>query len=229
MEVSSALTRRFEAIWRIESPKLIASLARIVRDIGRAEELAQDAFVAALVQWPDEGIPRNPGAWLMTAAKRRAIDSIRRDKTLERKTEVLVREIETQIASSETFELGGINDDMLGLMFVALPSAPLDRDTRRAYAAPARGAHDRGNRARVPEGCRSLCGRRRRHVIDRHVDGLGTRGPPGFNDGAAGDRAIRSASVEGKERSMSRPVSALILIDEAKPRWIQPPKEGESA
>lgn len=119
MEVSSPLTRRIDAIWRIESPKLIASLARIVRDIGRAEELAQDAFVAALVQWPDEGIPRNPGAWLMTAAKRRAIDSIRREKTLERKTQVLVREIETQIASGETFELEEINDDMLRLMFVS--------------------------------------------------------------------------------------------------------------
>ena len=70
------------AIWRIESPKLIASLSRMLRDVGRAEDLAQDAFVAALSQWPDEGIPRNPGAWLMTAAKRRAIDQIRRDETL---------------------------------------------------------------------------------------------------------------------------------------------------
>ncbi len=70
------------AIWRIESPKLIATLSRMLRDVGRAEELAQDAFVAALSQWPDEGIPRNPGAWLMTAAKRRAVDQIRRDKTL---------------------------------------------------------------------------------------------------------------------------------------------------
>ena len=71
------------AIWRIESPKLIAGLTRIVRDVGLAEELAQDAFVAALAQWPDEGIPRNPGAWLMAAAKRRAIDQIRRDETHE--------------------------------------------------------------------------------------------------------------------------------------------------
>ena len=62
-----------DAIWRIEAPKLIAGLTRIVRDIGRAEELAQDAFVAALTQWPREGVPRNPGAWLMTTAKRRAL------------------------------------------------------------------------------------------------------------------------------------------------------------
>jgi predicted RNA polymerase sigma factor len=74
------------AIWRIESPKLIASLSRMLRDVGRAEDLAQDAFVAALSQWPDEGIPRNPGAWLMTAAKRRAIDQIRRNETLHRVT-----------------------------------------------------------------------------------------------------------------------------------------------
>lgn len=119
MDASSALTRRIDAIWRIESPKIIASLARIVRDIGRAEELAQDAFVAALQQWPDEGVPRNPGAWLVTAAKRRAIDSIRREKTFERKTEALAREIETRIASAETFEPDEINDDMLRLMFVA--------------------------------------------------------------------------------------------------------------
>lgn len=73
------------AIWRIESPKLIARLSRMLRDVGRAEDFAQDAFVSALAQWPDEGIPRNPGAWLMTAAKRRAIDAIRRDETLKRR------------------------------------------------------------------------------------------------------------------------------------------------
>ena len=75
------------AIWRIESPKLIARLSRMVRDVGRAEDLAQDTFVSALSQWPEEGIPRNPGAWLMTTAKRRAIDEIRRDETLQRKIE----------------------------------------------------------------------------------------------------------------------------------------------
>jgi len=113
------VARRIEAIWRIESPKLIATLARIVRDVGRAEELAQDAFVAALTQWPDEGIPRNPGAWLMTAGKRRAIDYIRRETTFERKNEELVREIESQANSSDTDEPDEINDDMLRLMFVS--------------------------------------------------------------------------------------------------------------
>ena len=108
------------AIWRIESPKLIASLARMLRDVGRAEDLAQDAFVSALLQWPDEGVPRNPGAWLMTIAKRRAIDQIRRDDTIQRKSEQLAHELsaterETDFASAHE----EIDDDMLRLMFVA--------------------------------------------------------------------------------------------------------------
>lgn len=114
-----ALTRRIEAIWRIESPKLIATLARIVCDVGRAEELAQDAFVAALLQWPDEGIPRNPGAWLMTAGKRRAIDFIRREATFERKSQELAHEIPLHANASDTYDPDEINDDMLRLMFVS--------------------------------------------------------------------------------------------------------------
>ncbi len=114
------MRQAIEAIWRIESPKLIASLSRMLRDVGRAEELAQDAFVCALAQWPDEGIPRNPGAWLMTAAKRRAIDQVRRDKAFERKAEELHYQgsssaIEADLASS----YGEIDDDLLRLMFVA--------------------------------------------------------------------------------------------------------------
>jgi RNA polymerase sigma factor (sigma-70 family) len=108
------------AIWRIESPKLIAGLSRMLRDVGRAEDLAQDAFVSALLQWPDEGVPRNPGAWLMTAAKRRAIDQIRRDDTIQRKSEQLAHELssseaETDFASAHE----EIDDDVLRLMFVA--------------------------------------------------------------------------------------------------------------
>ena len=79
------LHQTIAAVWRIESPALIARLARIVRDVGVAEDLAQDALVAALEQWPASGIPRNPGAWLMAAAKHRAIDFFRRNKRLERK------------------------------------------------------------------------------------------------------------------------------------------------
>lgn len=93
---------------------------RIVRDVGRAEELAQDAFVAALSQWPHEGVPRNPGAWLMTAAKRRAIDLVRREKTFERKTEEYGRELQAADEDSE-FETvhQEIDDDVLRLMFLA--------------------------------------------------------------------------------------------------------------
>lgn len=83
-----------DAVWRIESAKLIAGLARMVRDVGLAEDLAQEALVAALEKWPDEGIPQNPGAWLMATAKRRAIDQFRRGQMLNRKHEELGREFE---------------------------------------------------------------------------------------------------------------------------------------
>src|SRR4030081_2762136 len=88
--------RAIDAVWRIESARLIAGLARIVRDVGRAEELAQDALVAALEQWPESGVPDNPGAWLMATAKHRAIDFFRRNKLVERKHEELGREIEAR-------------------------------------------------------------------------------------------------------------------------------------
>jgi RNA polymerase sigma factor (sigma-70 family) len=108
------------AIWRIESPKLIARLSRMVRDVSRAEDLAQDAFVSALAQWPDTGIPRNPGAWLMTTAKRRAIDRIRRDETLQRKTEEFAYEFSSDGSQSDfAAEYEEIDDDMLRLIFVA--------------------------------------------------------------------------------------------------------------
>src|SRR5947209_10968653 len=77
--------RTIDAVWRIESPRLIAGLARLVRDVGLAEDLAHDALVAALEQWPASGVPDNPGAWLMATAKRRAIDHLRRTKLIERK------------------------------------------------------------------------------------------------------------------------------------------------
>src|SRR6202142_494894 len=90
--------RAIDAVWRIESPRLIAGLARIVRDVGVAEELAQDALVAALEQWPESGVPRNPGAWLMAAAKHRAIDRFRRDEALGRKHELILRDVQLQDA-----------------------------------------------------------------------------------------------------------------------------------
>jgi RNA polymerase sigma factor (sigma-70 family) len=115
--------RTIDAVWRIESAKLIAALARIVRDVGRAEELAQDALVAALEQWPVEGIPDRPGAWLMAAAKHRAIDHIRRDALLVRKHEQLGHELEAlqaQTGLDVTAELDdSIGDDLLRLLFTA--------------------------------------------------------------------------------------------------------------
>src|SRR3954467_13068746 len=93
--MSSAATHRaIDAVWRIESARLIAGLTRIVRDVAVAEDLAQDALVAALEQWPGSGIPDNPWAWLMANAKRRGIDELRRRVTLERKQEVLGRDLQ---------------------------------------------------------------------------------------------------------------------------------------
>ena len=119
--------RAIEAVWRIESAKLIAGLARIVRDVGLAEDLAQDALVIALEQWPETGIPNNPGAWLMATAKHRAIDRIRRNVALEHKVEVLGREIEIQQELAEAdFEAAldaaiadDVGDDLLRLIFTA--------------------------------------------------------------------------------------------------------------
>jgi predicted RNA polymerase sigma factor len=97
--VPESLTHRtVEAVWRIEAPRLIAGLARMVREVGLAEELAQDALVTALERWPLSGVPDNPGAWLMAAAKHRAIDRLRRKALLERKHEELARELEAEEA-----------------------------------------------------------------------------------------------------------------------------------
>ena len=85
--------KTIEAVWKIESTRLIAAIARVTHDIGIAEELAQDALVTALEVWPEEGIPDNPGAWLMKAAKRRAIDSLRRGRMLVQKHEEIAREL----------------------------------------------------------------------------------------------------------------------------------------
>src|SRR4030081_3748953 len=107
----------------MESPRLIAGLARIVRDVGLAEDLAQDALVAALEQWPESGVPRNPGAWLMGTAKHRAIDLLRRKTRLERKHEEIGRDLEAQQAEGDG-DLDGvidqhIGDDLLRLVFIA--------------------------------------------------------------------------------------------------------------
>ncbi len=115
-------TAAIDAVFRIEFPRLVASLARLVNDIGLAEELAQDALVDALIQWPRDGTPRNPGAWLMTVAKRKAIDRIRRDRTFEAKQSLLVvdAEIDTDRAGfRDDLDQSPIEDDRLRLLFVA--------------------------------------------------------------------------------------------------------------
>ena len=115
--------RTINAVWRIESPRLIAGLARIVRDVGLAEELAQDALVAALERWPETGVPDNPGAWLMAAAKNRAIDELRRKKRLERKHEEIGRDVEKEQASGadqiEAAVDDDVGDDLLRLVFTS--------------------------------------------------------------------------------------------------------------
>jgi RNA polymerase sigma-70 factor (ECF subfamily) len=113
---STAAHRAVEAVWRMEAARLIAGLARLVHDVGRAEDLAHDALVAALEQWPASGIPDRPGAWLMTVAKRRAVDGIRRDVTLAGKVEILGREL----PEADEFALPEpVEDDVLRLMFTA--------------------------------------------------------------------------------------------------------------
>ena len=112
--------RVVDAVWRIESARLIAGLARYVRDVGLAEELAQDALVAALEQWPSAGVPDNPGAWLMTVAKRRAVDQIRRRTVLDRKHAELGRSLETEYEPDFDAALDDeIKDDLLRLVFTA--------------------------------------------------------------------------------------------------------------
>jgi len=112
-----------DAVWRIESPKIIAALARMVRDVGLAEDLAHDALVAALEQWPASGIPNNTGAWLMAAAKHRAIDYFRRSKMLDRKHEELGHDLEARQAAFarelETALDDDVGDDLLRLIFTA--------------------------------------------------------------------------------------------------------------
>ncbi len=109
---SSPTHRAIDAVWRIESARLIAALARMVRDVGVAEELAQDALLLALEQWPQSGVPDNPGAWLMAAAKHRAIDFFRRDKMLERKHQELGYELELQQELSDAELAARIDDEM---------------------------------------------------------------------------------------------------------------------
>ena len=128
---ASATHAAIDAVWRIESTRLIAGLTRIVRDVSVAEDLAQDALVAALEQWPDSGIPENPGAWLMATAKRRGIDALRRRVTLERKTELIGRELQTLEQLDVADQVDTVEDDVLRLIFMTCHPV-LSREARVA-------------------------------------------------------------------------------------------------
>jgi len=137
---AASVHRTVEAVWRMESAKIIGGLTRVLRDVGLAEELAHDALVAALEQWPEEGIPDNPGAWLMAASKHRAIDVIRRHALHRRKEEELTYEVEMQLGDAipnveamvEAALDDPIRDDVLRLMFVACHPV-LSREARAAW------------------------------------------------------------------------------------------------
>src|SRR5215212_11086886 len=110
--MASDTHRTIDAVWRIESARLIAGLTRIVRDVGLAEELAQDALVTALEHWPDSGVPDNPGAWLMATAKRRAIDELRRGKLLQRKHQQLGHALEAEQEHAAPDLEAALDDDI---------------------------------------------------------------------------------------------------------------------
>src|SRR6266508_2129035 len=153
----AATHRAINAVWRIESAKIIAGLARVVRDVGLAEDLAQDALVAALEQWPEQGVPDNPAAWLMAVAKHRAIDRLRRSKLQERKHEEIIRELNSQSDSTTKDFVAAldddISDDLLRLIFTACHPA-LSAEARAALTLRLLGGLTTGEIARaflVPE------------------------------------------------------------------------------
>jgi RNA polymerase sigma factor (sigma-70 family) len=130
--VTSTTQRTVEAVWRIESARLTATLARTVNDLGLAEDLAQDALIAALEQWPESGVPDKPGAWLLAVARRRAVDTIRRQVNLERKLALIARETPEGDDPMDTIDFDRhVGDDVLRLMFTACHPV-LSRDARVA-------------------------------------------------------------------------------------------------
>ena len=121
------IQKTISAVWRIESARIVGSIARMVGDVGTAEELSQDALLAAVEQWPRDGIPDNPGAWLMTTAKRRAIDHLRRNDLADRKHAEFAHEIDLHATHDDTDVDTSIDDDRLRLIFTAChPVVPSD-------------------------------------------------------------------------------------------------------
>jgi len=134
MMAAADIHRTLDAVWRIESAKIIAKLARMLRDVGRAEELAQDTFVTALEQWPHSGTPNNPGAWLMATAKNRALDELRHRKLEERKSATIALDaplVGQAPAEPDLAADDDIGDDLLRLAFIACHPV-LSREARAA-------------------------------------------------------------------------------------------------
>ena len=185
--------RAIDAVWRIESPRLIAGLARMVRDVGLAEDLAQDALVAALQQWPESGVPDNPGAWLMAIGKRRAVDHFRRREVADRTQHDLGRELQTQQeAAVPNFDAkidDDVGDDLLRLMFIACHPV-LSKEARIALTLRLLGGLTTGEIARAfliqePTVAQRIV-RAKRTLAEAHVP---------FEVPHGADRAARLSSV----------------------------------
>ena len=123
------IQKTISAVWRMESARIVGSVARMVHDVGTAEELAQDALVAAVEQWPRDGIPDNPGAWLMTTAKRRAIDHLRRHDLVDRKHAEFAHELDVHTTHDETDVDTSIDDDRLRLIVARRAKAVILQST----------------------------------------------------------------------------------------------------
>ncbi|MQA98559.1 MAG: sigma-70 family RNA polymerase sigma factor [Streptosporangiales bacterium] len=182
------MTETVETVFRIESPRIIAGTARIVRDVGIAEELAQDAMVAALEQWPESGVPDNPDAWLMTTAKRRAIDLVRRKETYARKLAEVGRTLEDE-PPVEPADDDDIDDDLLRLIFTACHPV-LSTEARVALTLRLLGGLTRGEIARAFLASEPTIAQR----IVRAKRALATAGVP-FEVPYGPDRDARLASV----------------------------------
>src|SRR6266571_3123471 len=201
------MTRRtaaetIDAVWRIESARLIAGLARIVGDVGLAEDLAQDALVAALEQWPEAGVPDNPGAWLMATAKHRAIDQLRRQKMQGRKHEHLGRELDERQVSPESALAAAIDDHVGDDSAADRPRQAHARGGARALRGPARrraGAAARvGARGHLSHLQRGILGDGWRRVgAAGAVRGCAPSGPYSRRAGARGGRSAWARRAHG--------------------------------
>ena len=207
---ASDIHRVIDAVWRIESARVIGGLARIVRDVGVAEDLAQDALVAALKQWPESGVPDNPAAWLMGAAKHRAIDHLRRRQLLERKHDQLA--YETPGSHDATAEIeqsldDDVGDDLLRLIFAAchpvLPAEARSALTLRFFSNPATTEIARAYLTSEPTIAQRIV-RAKKTLAAKRVP---------FEVPRGSDRAVRLASEPAGEAERVEAVGAAVRIE----------------